>query len=149
MAPRRANCWTTGRFRSGRSISTGGQFKFGDSPADVYRTFNTGLNGTPMPSFYDAILFPREALTDWSAYTQVFQGQPLFAAHEVQELKDYAAKIPTAAGLANMSELERNALAEKRRWALVYYALSLTRSPAPAPVPGTGGFQVAGRMRGR
>ena len=46
---------------------TTGNFKFGDSPADVYRTFNTGLNGTPMPSFYDTILYPREAFPDSEA----------------------------------------------------------------------------------
>ena len=30
----------------------------------MFRTFNTGLNGTPMPSFYDTILYPREAFPD-------------------------------------------------------------------------------------
>ncbi len=29
------------------------QFKNGYSPQDIYRTFNAGLNGTPMPSFKD------------------------------------------------------------------------------------------------
>jgi len=127
---------------------TGGGFKFGDSPADVYRTFNTGLNGTPMPSFYDAILFPREALSDLSTFQQTFNGQPLFSTHDIQEIKDYAAKLPTAAVLAKMNDLEKNQLAERRRWALVYYALSLVQTPAPAPMPGTGGFVVAGMPHG-
>lgn len=26
-----------------------------DKPADIYRVFMTGLNGTPMPSFADAL----------------------------------------------------------------------------------------------
>ena len=34
---------------------TTGIFKVGPRPEDIYRTFMTGLNGTPMPS-YDAIL---------------------------------------------------------------------------------------------
>ncbi len=34
------------------------QFKNGYGPEDIYRTFNGGLNGTPMPSYLDA--FPAE-----------------------------------------------------------------------------------------
>jgi mono/diheme cytochrome c family protein len=32
-----------------------GHYKCGDTPADVYRVFMTGLNGTPMPSFVEQI----------------------------------------------------------------------------------------------
>jgi cytochrome c oxidase cbb3-type subunit 2 len=34
---------------------TTGIFKAGPRPADIYRTFMTGLNGTPMPSYFDTI----------------------------------------------------------------------------------------------
>ncbi len=34
---------------------TRGSLKVGDAPEDLYRTFMTGLNGTPMPSFADSI----------------------------------------------------------------------------------------------
>ncbi len=34
---------------------TSGPLKVGDAPEDLYRTFITGLNGTPMPSFADSI----------------------------------------------------------------------------------------------
>ena len=34
---------------------TRGPLKVGDTPEDLYRTFMTGLNGTPMPSFADSI----------------------------------------------------------------------------------------------
>lgn len=34
---------------------TSGDYKGGSSPAEVYRTFMTGLEGTPMPSFADAL----------------------------------------------------------------------------------------------
>jgi cytochrome c oxidase cbb3-type subunit I/II len=128
---------------------TTGNFKFGDSPQDVYRTFNTGLNGTPMPSFYDSILFPREALADVSTFRQSYQGKPLFSEEEIKEIVDYVANIPTADRLSTMSELERNALAERSRWALVYYALSLARSPAPPPVPTTAGFPDPARTASR
>jgi len=39
---------------------TAGHFKCGGSPADIYRVFMTGLNGTPMPSYVDSIK-PEEA----------------------------------------------------------------------------------------
>jgi cytochrome c oxidase cbb3-type subunit I/II len=123
---------------------TTGNFKFGDSPQDVYRTFNTGLNGTPMPSFYDSILFPREAYTDMGPFRQLVSGKPAFSDAEIQEIQAYVATLPTADALAKMSDLEKNALAETRRWALVYYALSLARSPAPPPVPTLAGFPNPG-----
>lgn len=34
---------------------TSGQYRGGSDPRDIYRTFNTGLNGTPMPSYYYAM----------------------------------------------------------------------------------------------
>jgi len=37
---------------------TTGVFKSGPRPEDVFRTFMTGLNGTPMPSFKDAFTSP-------------------------------------------------------------------------------------------
>src|ERR1700682_1276296 len=39
---------------------TAGHFKCGGTPADIYRVFMTGLNGTPMPSYVDSIK-PEEA----------------------------------------------------------------------------------------
>ena len=41
-------------------FSSGARLKSGDKPEDVYRTFMTGLNGTPMPSYADN-LKPDEA----------------------------------------------------------------------------------------
>lgn len=37
---------------------TQGHLKCGDTGADIYRVFNTGLSGTPMPSFADSISPP-------------------------------------------------------------------------------------------
>lgn len=37
---------------------TKGKLKSGGAPADVYRTFMTGLNGTAMPSYYDILAEP-------------------------------------------------------------------------------------------
>jgi cytochrome c oxidase cbb3-type subunit 2 len=122
---------------------TTGDFKFGDSPADVYRTFNTGLNGTPMPSFYDTILYPREAFPDLKPWQQPYNGKPVFNDAEVREIGDYIAKLPTAADIGKMSEAEKNFFADRRRWALVYFALSLARNTGQPPVPTTAGFRVS------
>ena len=41
-------------------------FRGGPKREDIFRTFSTGLNGTPMPSFFDAVTEPdRWALTDY------------------------------------------------------------------------------------
>jgi cytochrome c oxidase cbb3-type subunit I/II len=122
---------------------TTGAFKFGDSPADVYRTFNTGLNGTPMPSFYDSILYPREAFSDLSAWKAEFKGKPMFTAADLQELQEYVAHLPTMADMEKMSEADKAVFADKRRWALVYYSLSLATERGKPPVPTTAGFAAA------
>ena len=123
---------------------TTGAFKFGDSPADVYRTFNTGLNGTPMPSFYDTILYPREAFPDLKAWQQSVSGKRSFDDTEVNELSSYTAGLPTAADLEKMSEADKKAFADHRRWALVYYALSLAGANH-TPMPTTAGFVASRR----
>lgn len=120
-----------------------GAFKFGDSPADVYRTFNTGLNGTPMPSFYDTILYPREAFTDLNAWKTQVKGRPMFSEEDLSELQKYIAGLPAAADLDKMSDADKQAFADKRRWALVYYALSLATDRGKPPVPSRAGFSAA------
>jgi cytochrome c oxidase cbb3-type subunit I/II len=119
---------------------TSGAFKFGDTPADVYRTFNTGLNGTPMPSFYDTILYPREAFPDFSAWKAQVNGKPLFNDEDLKELQDYVAGLPTSADLDKLGEADKRVLTDKRRWALVYYSLSLATERGKPPVPSTAGF---------
>jgi hypothetical protein len=121
---------------------TTGNFKFGNSPADVYRTFNTGLTGTPMPSFSDTILYPKEAFPDVKPWQQQFDGKPAFREGDVQEIAEYIAKLPTAADLERMGDAEKQVFADHRRWALVYFALSLARSANWQPVPTTAGFPL-------
>lgn len=120
-----------------------GAFKFGDSPADVYRTFNTGLNGTPMPSFYDTILYPREAFPDLNAWKTQVKGKPMFSEEDLNELQKYVAGLPAGADLDKMSDADKQAFADRRRWALVYYALSLATDRGKPPVPSRAGFSAA------
>lgn len=122
---------------------TSGAFKFGDSPADVYRTFNTGLNGTPMPSFYDTILYPREAFPDLNTWKTQVKGKAMFSDEDLNELQKYVASLPTSADLEKMSEADKQAFADKRRWALVYYSLSLATERGKPPVPTRAGFSAA------
>ena len=122
---------------------TTGNFKFGDSPADVYRTFNTGLNGTPMPSFFDTILYPKEAFPDLKPWQQLNAGKPVFSSQDVEEIGEYIAKLPPAAELDKLSEADKRAAADRRRWALVYFALSLAQNTGAPPLPTTAGFRVA------
>ncbi len=117
-----------------------GNFKFGDSPADVYRTFNTGLNGTPMPSYYDTIVYPREAFADLSPWKQADHGKAMFSSDDIAQIASYVASLPTTDQLGKMSEADRAALADQRRWALVYYALSLASGSTGLQVPGGAGF---------
>jgi cytochrome c oxidase cbb3-type subunit I/II len=121
---------------------TSGAFKFGDSPADVYRTFNTGLTGTPMPSFFDTILYPKEAFPDLSTWRQTLNGKPAFSETEVKEIGDYVATLPSADQISKMSDAERTAFADRRRWALVYYTLSLSQHKRWPPVPAMAGFAI-------
>jgi cytochrome c oxidase cbb3-type subunit 2 len=122
---------------------TTGAFKFGDSPADVFRTFNTGLNGTPMPSFYDTILYPREAFPDLNAWKTQVKGTPMFSEEDLSELQKYVAGLPASADFDKMSDADKQAFADKRRWALVYYSLSLATERGKPPLPSRAGFSAA------
>jgi cytochrome c oxidase cbb3-type subunit 2 len=122
---------------------TTGAFKFGDSPADVFRTFNTGLNGTPMPSFYDTILYPREAFPDLNAWRTQVKGKPMFSDEDLNELQKYVAGLPASADFDKMSDADKQAFADKRRWALVYYSLSLATERGKPPLSSRAGFSAS------
>jgi cytochrome c oxidase cbb3-type subunit 2 len=123
-------------------FSSGG-YKFGDSPADVYRTFNTGLNGTPMPSFYDTILYPQEAFSDLSPFKTQTDGKAVFSDADLAELQTYVGTLPTSADLDKLSDADKQVIADRRRWALVYYALSLSTELGAPPVPSRADFAAA------
>ncbi|HEV8325746.1 MAG TPA: c-type cytochrome [Myxococcota bacterium] len=109
---------------AGRKIEawnfTRGAYKGGASGTAIYRTFNTGLDGTPMPSFADTLAFGREAGADLSEITRAM-GAPAAA-----EVAEWLATQPTGAEVEAMGDAGRGALLERRRWALVHYVQSLT-----------------------
>jgi cytochrome c oxidase cbb3-type subunit 2 len=117
---------------------TKGNFKFGDSPADVYRTFNTGLAGVPMPTFYDTILYTKEAFPDLRPWQQRDRGAAMFTDADVREIGDYIATLPGAPEIEKLGEHGKKVFADRRRWALVYYALSLAHESRPSALTSAG-----------
>ncbi|MEK9137498.1 MAG: c-type cytochrome, partial [Bacteroidota bacterium] len=87
----------------GRSIkpynfTRAGAFKGGGTPKDIYRTFSTGIGGTPMPGYgEDALTIGRESASDLTA----LEGQ--YTPEEIQEIKTYVSTWPTDAVLSQMS----------------------------------------------
>jgi hypothetical protein len=96
-----------------------------------------------MPSFYDTILYPREAFPDLNAWKTQVNGKPMFSDDDLSELQAYIASLPTSADMAKMSDADRQAFSDRRRWALVYYSLSLATERGKTPVPTRAGFTVA------
>lgn len=91
---------------------TKGVFKSGSSAQDLYRTIATGLDGTPMPSYYDSFSLSRENLESLAGRLY---------GNEAEELKKYAQTQPEAAPAPESPE------AEQRRWAVVAYLQSIVK----------------------
>jgi mono/diheme cytochrome c family protein len=91
---------------------TRGVFKSGYQDEDIYRSISTGLAGTPMPSYFDAVLLDRDTL---ATSAKRFKGD------DAKRIADYAAGQPEAAPESG------DAVAERRRWALVAYLRSLSK----------------------
>ena len=72
------------------NFSTGGRLKCGETNADIYRDFMTGLDGTPMPSFADNIK-PDEA---WDLVHFLRTLQVTRPSKENEVLKAAGGKIP-------------------------------------------------------
>jgi len=104
------------------NFTRAGAFKGGGTPRDIYRTFSTGIGGTPMPGYgEDALTISRENVADLTS----LEGQ--YAQDEIQEIKRYVEQWPTESQLSQMTVAQRKALADERRWSLVYYVLSLSK----------------------
>ena len=101
---------------------TWAQYKRGNDPASIYKTFTTGLNGTPMPSFAGAFLFGGDKEIDSTTKAS-------FSALEIKQLEDYFNAQPTEAALNNMAAEKKNELEQQRKWALVHYLRSLIQKP--------------------
>lgn len=98
-----------------------GNYKGGKDNRSIYKTFNTGLNGTPMPSYAETFLFGGDSIGDLSSYREAY------SAGEVAALKTYLDSQPTEEELGKMSEEELHKLINRRKWSLVHFVKSLSR----------------------
>ncbi|MBI4481891.1 MAG: c-type cytochrome [Acidobacteria bacterium] len=97
-------------------------FKCGEAEEELYRTLMTGMNGTPMPSFAEALVYVRD-LIHLSDYDQ------LLPAPEIQEVTDHVReKVPNKGQFERLNPGEREALRQARAWALVRYVRSLLQT---------------------
>jgi hypothetical protein len=95
--------------------------KRGREPEAIVRTLLTGLNGTPMPSYGDAMIFAREDVSDLS----LLGGRLPRTA--IDELHDFVRTVPTQAEVAALGERGQQELRDRRLEALAHYVLSLDR----------------------
>ncbi len=100
------------------------RYKGGNDAKSIYRTINTGLNGTPMSGFADAFLFGGDKVLDTANY------KGSFSSKEVDELLAYLKSQPAQAAIEGMPEDKKTELAQHRKWALVLYIRSLIQKPS-------------------
>ncbi|RMH22092.1 MAG: cytochrome c [Acidobacteria bacterium] len=111
---------------------TRGSLKGGSSPADVYRTFHTGLRSI-MPAYEGETL---AAVTAGAFDAMRREVEP----PDAEQLAAIAGEFPPDAEALyqGMSDAERRRLAERNSWDLVAYILSLrSRTTTAAAVLGT------------
>ena len=96
----------------------------GGTALDVFRTFTTGLNGTPMPSYDEALLAGRDVFVDLGDYATVTTPA------EQAELRAFIDRLPLTDEIWALSDEDRRAWAAQLRWDLVGFVMSL-RSDDP------------------
>ena len=103
---------------------TRGRFKSGHDNRSLYRTILTGFNGTPMPSYAATLLFAGDRVSLPSTIGQTYGDD------EVAKVRAYWESQPTSEEIAELSDVETDALVEHRTWALVHYLRSLSQEPS-------------------
>ncbi len=110
------------------NFTRAGTFKGGGSPKDIYRTFSTGIGGTPMPGYDEgALTFGKEGFGDLANLSDNY------AVDEIREIKRFIERLPTQDQINQMGVADRKRLADQMRWSLVYYVLSLS-NPAKTQI---------------
>ncbi len=89
----------------------------------VVGALRTGLNGTPMPSYDEAMMLVRGDVGDAPSL------EGLISTEAQQALRAFLDRAPTAAELGAMSDEERATLRDRRLAALARYVLSFDRRP--------------------
>lgn len=100
------------------------QYKAGNDAESLYRTFTTGLNGTPMPAYaLDGFLIGGDVAADPGKYREAY------GPGEIEALRSWLLTQPTEADLGGWPQDRKTALGEHRKWALVSYIQSMIRRP--------------------
>jgi cytochrome c oxidase cbb3-type subunit 2 len=100
------------------------RYRAGNDAATLYRTFTTGLNGTPMPAYaLDGFLIAGDVNVDPSKYKEAYTPK------EVDQLKEWLQAQPSDAKLKGMTAEQKGELGEQRKWALVHYIRTMVRKP--------------------
>jgi mono/diheme cytochrome c family protein len=100
---------------------TVGKYKAGSTNREIYKTFNTGLSGTPMGTYLDAFLFTKEDFKNMSPY------EKYLSEAQLNDLLAYISTLPAKEEVEALRQEEREELANGRRWALVHFVKSLSR----------------------
>lgn len=99
-------------------------YRAGHDAASVYRTFMTGLNGTPMPAFAQTdFLMGQDAVVEAAKLKEVYGN------HDIEALRQWLSAQPSSAEIGRMPEAQKQNLAEKRKWALAHYVSGLAKKP--------------------
>jgi cytochrome c oxidase cbb3-type subunit 2 len=102
---------------------TSGEYKGGSDNRSIFRSINTGLTGTPMPSFAESYLYGGDSVNLPPTLSDAY------ADAEVALLRAYLQSQPTEEEIGGMSDSERESLSDRRAWSLVHYVTSLSREP--------------------
>jgi mono/diheme cytochrome c family protein len=100
-----------------------GKYKGGSDNRSIFRTINTGLTGTPMPSFAESYLYGSDSVNLPATLSKAY------ADTEIAQLRAYLDSQPTQEEISNMSDSAKESLTDRRAWALVHYLNSLSREP--------------------
>ena len=94
--------------------------KGGTDPQSVVRTLLTGLNGAPMPSYADAMLFAREDVDPNSLEDRV-------ESETIGRIGRFLERAPTREDLDQLGDEARTQLRDERLASLAHYVLSLNQ----------------------
>lgn len=100
-----------------------GKYKGGSDNRSIFRTINTGLTGTPMPSYAESYSYGSDSVNLPPTLSEAY------ADAEIAQLRAYLQSQPTQEEVSNMSDSEKESLTARRAWALVHYLKSLSREP--------------------
>lgn len=99
------------------------EYKSGADARNIYRTLHTGVGGTPMSAFGGAFGFGGDRPLNTEALATAYSKS------EIDALRAYLASQPSAEAFRALEPARKQALTERRKWALVHYVRSLQKKP--------------------